>query len=85
MGGMKSTCQVNKELGASALYIMTLHCTICETIDEGAVGVLIRTTRKRYHITLCLDSRYKLDEQASQVGSVCKGTTIGQQVLVASC
>ena len=49
MDGMKSTCQVNKELGASALYIMTLHCTICEIIDEGAVGVLIRTTRKRYH------------------------------------
>ena len=85
MDGMKSTCQVNKELGASALYIMTLHCTICEIIDEGAVGVLIRTTRKRYHITVCLDSRYKLNEQAGQAGFVLKETTTDQQVPTALC
>jgi hypothetical protein len=41
--GTKSTCQVKKELGFSALYIMTLHCTICDIIDEDVMCVLIQT------------------------------------------
>jgi hypothetical protein len=50
---MKSTCQIAEELGASALYIMTLHCTICDIIDEGVMSVPIREPRENdIHFTL---------------------------------